>query len=208
MTFNPTPYQSYFQDKLDRFGMTPRGVDWNSVEAQEIRFAQLARVIKAESDAAPFTLLDYGSGFGSLYDFLRGMGLPVGYIGYDFVPAMVEQGRLAHAGDPNCTFTTDLDEAGEVDYAIASGIFNIRLESSETEWRQYVTGILDRMNRMARKGIAFNMLTSYSDAEFMKAHLYYADPCFYFDYCKRNFSRSVALLHDYGLYDFTILVRK
>jgi len=101
-----------------------------------------------------------------------------------------------------------VEQAGEVDYAIASGIFNIRLESSETEWRQYVTGILDRMNRMARKGIAFNMLTSYSDAEFMKAHLYYADPCFYFDYCKRNFSRSVALLHDYGLYDFTILVRK
>jgi hypothetical protein len=29
-----------------------------------------------------------------------------------------------------------------------------------------------------------------------------------FDICKRKFSRNVALLHDYGLYEFTILVRK
>jgi len=38
--------------------------------------------------------------------------------------------------------------------------------------------------------------------------LYFGDPLLYFDFCKRNFSRNVALLHDYGLYDFTILVRK
>ena len=38
--------------------------------------------------------------------------------------------------------------------------------------------------------------------------LYYADPCALFDYCKRNFSRNVALLHDYKIYDFTLIVRK
>jgi len=42
----------------------------------------------------------------------------------------------------------------------------------------------------------------------MREDLYYADPCFIFDYCKRNFSRNVALLHDYELYEFTIIVRK
>jgi hypothetical protein len=26
--------------------------------------------------------------------------------------------------------------------------------------------------------------------------------------CKRRFSRNVALLHDYDLYEFTVLVRK
>jgi hypothetical protein len=208
MTFNPSPYQSYFQDKLDRFGLTPRGVDWNSVEAQEVRFAQLARVIDQASATNSYSLLDYGSGFGSLYDFLHGMGQDVRYTGFDFVPAMVAKGREMHPADPACTFTTRLEDVGAVDYVVASGIFNIRLETGDGEWQQYVTAILDQMNHLARKGIAFNMLTSYSDAEYMKPHLYYADPCFYFDYCKRHFSRSVALLHDYGLYDFTILVRK
>jgi hypothetical protein len=42
----------------------------------------------------------------------------------------------------------------------------------------------------------------------MRNYLYYADPCALFDLCKRRYSKHVALLHDYGLYEFTILVRK
>jgi hypothetical protein len=57
-------------------------------------------------------------------------------------------------------------------------------------------------------GFAFNCLTSYSDAERKRDYLYYADPCALFDLCKRRYSRNVALLHDYGLYEFTLLVRK
>jgi hypothetical protein len=41
----------------------------------------------------------------------------------------------------------------------------------------------------------------------MRDHLYYADPGEFFEICKRVYSRNVALLHDYGLYEFTILVR-
>jgi len=197
--------KNYFQDKLERFGPTPRGVDWNSSEAQEIRFAQLARVIRPDEE---FSLLDYGSGFGALYDFLKRRRAVLHYVGFDFVPAMLERGRDLHLSDERCAFTSDEDALPEVDYAVASGIFNIRLDTGDEGWSAYVLRILERMNRLSRKGLAFNMLTSYSDAEYMTPHLYYADPCFYFDYCKRHFSRSVALLHDYGLYDFTILVRK
>ncbi len=206
MSIDPIPYQAYFQDKLDRFGSTPKGLDWNSSAAQEVRFAQLTRLLPDAGE--PFSLLDYGSGFGPYYDYLVGLGYKVDYTGYDFVPEMVRRGRENHAGDPDCRFTASQDELEGVDYVVASGIFNIRLEQGETEWLAYVLDILEKMNGLARKGIAFNMLTSYSDAEFMKSHLYYADPLFYFDHCKRNYSRWVALLHDYGLYDFTILVRK
>jgi hypothetical protein len=37
--------------------------------------------------------------------------------------------------------------------------------------------------------------------------LYYGDPLFFFDHCKRTFSRTVTLLHDYPLYEWTIHVR-
>jgi hypothetical protein len=33
------------------------------------------------------------------------------------------------------------------------------------------------------------------------------DPLRLFDHCKRTFSPDVALLHDYPLWEFTILVR-
>ena len=65
-----------------------------------------------------------------------------------------------------------------------------------------------RMNELADRGFSFNFLTKYSDADHMRPDLYYADPGFIFDVCKRRFSRNVAILHDYDLYDFTVVVRK
>lgn len=195
----------YFKKKLSAFGTSPQGVDWNSTTAQEIRFAQLSRVIEGKND---FELLDYGSGFGSFYDFLKALGYQLKYIGFDILPEMIELGRELHRNDPACQFTTQQRDLVEVDYSIASGIFNIRFQYEEKDWTEHVLQTLGRMNQLSRKGFAFNMLTKYSDEGYMKAELYYADPCFYFDYCKQHFARNVALLHDYGLYDFSILVRK
>jgi hypothetical protein len=67
---------------------------------------------------------------------------------------------------------------------------------------------INLFNQISTSGFSFNALTKYSDKEFMKDYLYYSDPLVLFDYCKKNFSRNVALLHDYNLYEFTILVRK
>ena len=51
------------------------------------------------------------------------------------------------------------------------------------------------------------MLTRHSDVDRREARLFYADPVDTFEYCRNRFSRHVALLHDYPLYEFTILVR-
>ena len=90
---------------------------------------------------------------------------------------------------------------------VASGIFNVRLTTPVAEWEGYVFRTIDRLAALARRGFGFNALTSYSDPERMRPDLYYPDPCRLFDHCKRRHSRHVALLHDYGLYEFTILVR-
>jgi hypothetical protein len=51
-------------------------------------------------------------------------------------------------------------------------------------------------------------LTSYSDPDKRRPDLYYADPLALFDHCKRTYSRFVSLIHDYPLYEFTLLVRR
>jgi hypothetical protein len=94
------------------------------------------------------------------------------------------------------------------DYGVASGIFNVRMERTDAEWQAYLEATLDQLDRTSRLGFAFNCLSSYSDADRMRPDLYYADPCRLFDLCKRRYAKNVALLHDYGLYEFTILVRK
>lgn len=198
--------KSYFEERLNTHGATARGVDWNSETAQELRFSQLVKVIKPEQ---PFSLLDYGCGYGALGRYIQKIGFPMQqYIGFDILESMVEKAREISLGQSGWIFTSRFAELAPADFAIASGIFNLKLETSFEEWTKYVVGELEKMNRLTLKGFSFNMLTKYSDPEYMRPHLYYADPCYLFDYCKTHFSRNVALLHDYEVYDFTLIVRK
>jgi len=204
-TINFDKVKDYFAKKIHEHGAMPSGVGWNSVEAQEIRFLQLSKVIDASQE---YSLLDYGSGYGAMYDYLIGLGHEVQYIGYDIVESMILKGRELHAGNSHCRFTNSLEDVPGVDYAVISGTFNLKLSVDFDTWTEVVIKALEQMHTLATKGFSFNLLTKYSDVDRMRPELYYADPSFYFDYCKRNFSHNVALLHDYTLYDFTILVRK
>ncbi len=204
-TFDLDPVRSYFLEKLHAFGPTHRGVDYNSDRSQELRFDQLMRVF---NDRREYSLLDWGSGYGAMLGYLLRQGHKVAYYGYDIVEEMALQGREIFKATPDAHFTTRTEDVPEVDYAVVSGTFNMKLDAKDEDWTALVLDNLMRMNRLSQRGFAFNMLTKYSDPEFMRPDLYYADPCFFFDFCKRNFSKNVALLHDYGLYDFTILVRK
>jgi len=197
--------KEYFTERLKMYGATHRAVDYNSIEAQESRFFQLTKVIEASQK---YSLLDFGSGFGSMYDYLVRLGHNLHYVGYDIVEPMVLKGNELHPDNPDCWFTSKIEEVPLLDYAVLSGTFNMKLDAHHDTWTEFVIECLHQMNDHAAKGIAFNMLTKYSDADKMREDLYYGDPCFFFDYCKRNFSQNVALLHDYRLYDFTIIVRK
>lgn len=197
--------KKYFGEKLENYGATPQGADWNSIAAQYTRFDQL---VKGCDLSQKFSIIDYGCAYGALIDYLLMRGCKFDYTGFDIVEDMVTQAGHIHQDKPFCTFTHQVEQLTQADYVVESGIFNIRLDYDEAAWRDYVIETLDRMNSLSGKCFAFNMLTSYSDPEYMKPHLYYADPRFYFDYCKLHYSKNVALLHDYNLYDFTILVRK
>lgn len=197
--------KNYFTEKLNEHGATHRGVDYNSTESQEARFFQLLKVMDT---SAKYSLLDFGSGYGGMYDYLVRLGHQLHYVGYDIAEPMIAKGRELHPDNPDCWFTSNINEVPVLDYAVVSGTFNMKLDADFDAWTQVVVEALNQMHAHASKGMAFNMLTKYSDADRMRPDLYYADPGFFFDYCKRNFSRNVALLHDYNLYDFTILVRK
>lgn len=195
----------YYGQCVREHGETARGVDWNSAESQRLRFQKLLDILPPSGSS--FSILDYGCGYGALVDVLRERGDPFRYLGYDVSMEMVGRARRRHP-QPDCSFGTDLGQLGQADYAVASGVLNVKLGIPEIDWRRHVDLMLEDLDRSSIKGFAFNALTAYADAHRMRRELFYADPCEYFDLCKRSFSPNVALLHDYGLYEFTILVRK
>jgi SAM-dependent methyltransferase len=196
---------TYYGAKLESHGPSARGVDWNSEESQILRFRQFLMLFDKSSH---FTINDFGCGYGRLFEFLSEEGYDFEYWGLDFCEPMIAAAAARYGAYANCHFIVREETAPLADYSVASGIFNVKLDTPRSEWESYVFDTLEKMNQRSRKGFGFNVLTSYSDPDHMRQDLYYSDPCLLLDHCVRNFSRHVALMHDYGLYEFTLLVRK
>lgn len=205
---NKPEISNFYKEKLEEHGASAQGMGWRDKESQFIRFKQLIKVIEPSST---FSINDIGCGTGELITLLdQEFSGKFSYFGYDGLEEMITLAKKQFPESRTIKFKKikDYEQIDQSDYSVASGIFNVKNSIDEKEWQQYILATITTMSLYSRKGFAFNALTKYSDADKMKSGLYYSDPLFLFDYCKKKFSKDVALLHDYGIYDFTILVRK
>ena len=194
-----------YRDNLDRNGAVSQAVGWNTPESQALRFRKLTEVV--ERDGKPFSVNDYGCGYGAHLDYLIGEGLPVeAYHGYDISAEMLDAARKSHAGFGELDLRQSISLETDADYTFISGTFNVRFQASDEQWETYILDKLDEVAAHSRRGFSFNLLSTYVD--WQEPHLFYGDPLFWFDHCKRAFSRRVSLFHDYPLYEWTIIVRK
>ena len=193
----------YYSEKVTEYGDSSKGVDWNSKESHFLRFDQLTKVLPKHLN---FSLMDYGCGFGSLIEFLVENNFKFNYTGYDISQEMINKAKGIYSSK-NISFDSKLN-GDKYEYTIANGIFNVKLDSTNQGWQKYIEEILREIDEISEKGFSFNILTSYSDDEYKKDYLFYANPLYFFDFCKIHFSNNVALLHDYDLYEFTIIVKK
>jgi SAM-dependent methyltransferase len=198
----------YYAGKLQQFGPTARGVDWNGEASQNLRFRQLVRLLDDVGPDQQISVLDVGCGYGAMADFLRPWLPRLSYTGFDISPEMVSAAERLLGTSDRIRFTSDRNSLHPGDFAFASGVFNVRLGYPVGVWQDYVVDSLREIDVLAGRGWAVNFLTSYSDSGRMRGDLYYAEPTVLFDWCKRNVSPRVALLHDYELYEFTLIVRK
>jgi SAM-dependent methyltransferase len=196
---------NYYSSKIKSHGPSPKGVDWNGKKSQYTRFNQLSKIILNDR----FSISDIGCGYGEYLKFLKENFNDFEYKGYDLSQEMIINAQKIYAEkESDFIFLDNLENIIKADYSIASGIFNVKMHFDDLKWLNYILDTLEKINNKSKKGFAFNVLTKYSDKEFLDEQLFYADPLYLFDYCKKNFASNVALLHDYELYEFTILVRK
>jgi len=194
----------YYKEKICKFGIDSKGVDWKDEQSQKLRFQQLLKIVDADK---PATINDLGCGYGALFLYLtRETPIKVDrYYGYDICPEMLVNARNL-ISDERASFVESDRILFDADYSLCSGIFNVKLDIELPAWEEFILDTLSNMNEKSLSGFAFNCTTSYVD--YKEDHLYYGDPLFFFDFCKKNFSKYVTLIHDYELYEWTILVKK
>lgn len=194
----------YYSRTLQRHGPTPLGVDWPNVLSQYLRFVQLLKLCDFEQ---PFSLNDFGCGYGALLEFLamRHDGAAVTYRGIDISPAMVFAARARWAGNTRVAFAVGSQCGAVADYSLASGTLNVRLGSPLAEWEVYVEAILMDLDASSRLGFAVNFMLPIREVS-SQSGLYRTTAARWTPLCERL--GRVELITGYGLQEFTLLVRK
>ncbi len=164
---------------------------------QEIRFEVLSQIITKDD----VTILDVGCGLGDLYEFLKNQKRTFKYTGIDIVEESIETAkkRFPEADFRVFDFSHELNE--EFDFVLASGALTFMVEN----YKDVYFGMIERMFKMAKIGVAFNML----DQKLVEQDETYAtySPTEIYDYC-RTFAEKIILRHDYFPDDFTVYLYK
>jgi len=190
--------QAHYRELYLRHGDSPEAVQYTSRESQERRFELLASVADLEGRS----VLDFGCGTGQLCSYLQRRGVTVDYHGVDIVDEFV---ALCRRKFPQGRFGRLEDFAGQqFDYVLVGGVFNNRMDDNVG----FYQGTLRTLFGMARRGLAFNMMSAYVD--YQDPGLFYEHPENVFRFLKTEITPFVALRNDYEVkagvvpFDFTV----
>lgn len=197
--------KNLYTNNILQYGKDPLSVGWRTVESQTLRFEKLTNGLPLDQQ---ITVNELGCGYGAMYDYLQAKlsGNLKLYRGFDISEEMLKEAQNHIGNQPNVELLLESQMKTDADFSFTSGIFNVRFEANDLVWEKHILATLENMNEASSRGFSFNLLTSYVD--YREPHLYYGDPCFFFDYCKKRFSKKVSLIHDYALWEWTIVVRK
>ena len=188
-----------YEKLLGEHGLTFRALDWGSRESQLLRFKILAEIGFIDGDS----VLDVGCGLGDLYAWLQDHKYNVEYEGIDITPPLVQEAAKLFPQGKFSTVNIMDDEisADEYDYIVASGIFSKRPEGGQ----DYVFAMIERMYSLARKGLAFNLLSLL--APNLDEDDFAVLPENMLKFCQ-TITPRVVLRHDYHPNDMTLYLYK
>ena len=199
------PVAESFGRVIRHFGPMHRGVGWRSPDGHRLRFQILSEIFATEADLGHIIVNDLGCGYGAYFDFLKDLPAFAGghYLGYDISPHMLDACRK-RIKDPTASFIQSHRATETADYSFVCGSYNIKMHADDAEWLALIEHSLMDLWSMTKTGLAFNMMSNYKPPR--EPTIYYADPKHFFDFCMKNLSDKVTLLHDYSLPEWSIFI--
>lgn len=199
--------EQYYSKKILTYGATPLGVDWSCVPTQELRFVQLLKLCRFD---APVRINDLGCGYGALLDFLgrRHRSKIIDYLGLDISAPMIALAQKRFGSRTNSAFEIARSDYRTADYCLASGIFNVKLNTPVSAWEQLIAQTLNDMHTKSSRGFAANFLAPMPTGAPHIEELYRVPSDVWQRYCEQTLNADVELIANYGMREYTLLVHK
>ena len=197
---------SHYEDCLDKYGDTHRGMDWPNPVDTITRYRVMLDIIR-ETQGTRVSLLDFGCGASHLYSYILENGLSyIDYTGLDISEKFV---RLSREKYPNISYyCLDLLQTPvqlpTFDYIVLNGVFTEKQELSNEEMWEYFMQLIIKVYDIARTGIAFNVMSSHVDWE--REDLFHLPIDKLAAFLVKEVSRNFIIRNDYQLYEYTTYV--
>lgn len=181
----------FYKKAIQKYGVSPAGVCWNSKYTQYKRFDTITKLIKKDIQSS--SLVDAGCGFGEYISYLqKAKKMPMEYIGLDCEPDMID---ISSKRYPQYDFfVKDIlkDELFFVDYYICSGALNLlNLEQIDI--------FIKNCFFYSKKAFVFNYLKNITFKDISKEQI--------IDITKK-YTDDIVIKENYLSNDFTIMMRK
>lgn len=191
-----------YSERYREFGYSPKSLGWNKGK-QDIRFEILTSLYNCKGK----TILDIGCGFGDLNKTLAAhCADQYRYIGIDLVPDLLQEAGSRYGSDTVHFVEGDFLEAKfdeSPDFAIASGIFNHKLQDAENY--ALIEATMIKAFDLCNDGFAFDFLSDKVD--YTLEHTFHSSPEKILSIAYR-LSKNVVLRNDYMPFEFSIFLFK
>lgn len=191
--------ESYLAN-FQQFGVSPESLGWLKGR-QEVRFQALTEGVRQHS-----RILDFGSGFGDLFGYLRKSDLSFDYHGVDVVAEFVEasRNRFPEASFDHISLGQRLE--GEFDIAVASGVFNFLYTDSAVEHEELVFSTMSRLFEVVSERVSVDFMSP--SVDYRQADAYHQRLDSLLDFVTSNLSRNLHIDHSYLPYEYCVHIFK
>lgn len=190
-----------YSERYEKFGYDPKTLGWVKGK-QDLRFS----ILTSQIDLVEKSICDIGCGFGDLNKYLKKTINNYSYFGIDIVDSLIKE-AIARYSDDNIHFQCGdflQENIAEFDYAIASGIFNFKLENEDNY--EYIENVMKKAFSLCKEGIAFDFLSDKVDF-FNYEHTFHSSPEKILSIAYK-YTRNIVLRNDYMPFEFSVFLFK
>lgn len=201
--------QIHYENSLAMYGPNSKGMDWPNSDDLIKRFKVLTSIIN-EDLSNNFSVLDLGCGVGLMVDFLKESNLikKINYKGIDISPQMISfaKKRLPQYDFEERDILESKLDANTFDYVIMNGLFTEKLNMSQSEMFSFFEEMIKIVYNSCKNGFSFNVMSSHVD--WKRDDLFHLELDQLVAFLVKNCSRKIKIDMDYGLYEYSVFVRK
>lgn len=187
--------------RLNAFGYSPKTLGWDKGK-QDIRFD----ILTSQFDFNNKSIIDIGCGFGDLNKTLMRKFRNYKYTGIDIVEELITIGKSLYRS-PDIKFLSQdfltYNFNRNFDYAIASGIFNFKIEDEDNY--NFIENMIKKALNICDVGLAFDFLSDKVDYKYKYTHHSSPEKILEIAY---KYSRNIILRNDYMPFEFSLFIFK